>query len=264
MSSRSTDRKPENPGERIQKVLADVGFASRREIDRLIQAGRVVVDGHAAVPGQRLTGAEKVLVDGKRIRLPETSEKAGRFGQVLAYHKPTGEVTTRRDPEQRATIFDSLPRPRKGRWIAVGRLDINTSGLILLTTDGELAHRLMHPRYEIERTYAVRIRGQSLTDGQIAALTSGVELEDGRGCFDRVTGMGSGRTNTWYEVTLHEGRNREVRRMFDAVGATVSRLMRVRFGPIDLGRMPRGSHRLLDDRECALLYGAVRKEPGES
>jgi 23S rRNA pseudouridine2605 synthase len=261
MSSRSTGRKPESQGERIQKVLAGAGFASRREIDRLIQAGRVVVDGHAAVPGQRLTGSERVLVDGRRIRLPDASEKGGRDNQVLAYHKPTGEVTTRRDPEGRATIFDSLPRPRRGRWIAVGRLDINTSGLILLTTDGELAHRLMHPRYEIERTYAVRLRGQSLTDAQVAALTSGVQLDDGRGCFDRVTEMGSGRTNAWYEVTLHEGRNREVRRMFEAVGATVSRLMRVRFGPVNLGRMPRGSHRLLDERECDALYGAVRQEP---
>lgn len=254
MSSRSASRKPETRGERVQKLLASTGFASRREIDRLIQAGRVIVDGRPAVPGDRLQGHEKVLIDGKRVRLPETEEPRG--AAVLLYHKPTGEVTAKRDPERRPTVFDSLPRPPDGRWIVVGRLDINTSGLLLFTTDGDLAHRLMHPSSGVEREYAVRIRGD-LDDERLAVLTRGLELEDGPARFEQVRPAGVGKTNSWYEVTLLEGRNREVRRLFEAVGVTVSRLMRIRYGPVELGRMSRGRHRLLDEDEMASLYRAV-------
>lgn len=254
MSSRSTSPKPEVRGERVQKVLANTGLASRREIDRLILAGRVLIDGRPAVPGDRLLGREKVQVDGKPIRLP--APRADRGTAVLAYHKPVGEITARRDPEGRKTVFESLPKPPGGRWIAVGRLDIHTAGLLLFTTDGELAHRLMHPRYEIEREYAVRIRGQ-LSDARIDQLLSGVELDDGMARFERIETMRGGKANTWYHVLLSEGRNREVRRLFEAIGVTVSRLIRIRYGPIELGRMTRGSQRMLDDAERRALYAAV-------
>jgi 23S rRNA pseudouridine2605 synthase len=252
MSSRSTNPKPKVRGERVQKVLANTGLASRREIDRLIQAGRVLIDGRPAVPGDRLLGPEKVLVDGRRVRLPAQQTPDA----VLAYHKPVGEITARRDPEGRKTVFEGLPRAPAGRWIVIGRLDINTSGLLLLTTDGDLAHRLMHPSFEVERVYAVRVRGQ-LSEAQIGQLAGGIELEDGVARFLRIVPMGGGKANNWYEVTLGEGRNREVRRLFEAVGITVSRLIRIRFGPVELGRMARGSYRLLDDGERAALRAAV-------
>jgi len=259
MSSRSTSRKPEPRGERVQKVLADTGLASRREIDWLIQAGRVIVDGKPAVPGSRLTGDEKVLVDGKRIRLPDAAPRSKRLPEVLLYHKPTGEITARRDPEGRQTVFESLPRPPGGRWIAVGRLDLNTSGLLLFTTDGALANRLMHPRYGLERRYAVRVRGE-LSERQLAALTEGIELEDGTARFENVEAVGGGRANQWYEVSLREGRNREVRRMLEALGVTVSRLMRVSYGPIALGKLARGRHRSLTPAEVAALMAAAGGE----
>jgi 23S rRNA pseudouridine2605 synthase len=155
-------------------------------------------------------------------------------------------------------VFESLPKLPRGRWIAIGRLDINTSGLLLFTTDGDLAHRLMHPSFEIEREYAVRVRGE-LDQEQLARLTSGVELEDGSARFEQIADMGGGRTNSWYHVTLREGRNREVRRLMEAVGATVSRLMRIRYGPINLGRLQQRHCRYLDAAECASLYAAVGK-----
>ena len=175
---------------------------------------------------------------------------------MLAYHKPTGEITSRDDPEARPTVFDELPRAPEGRWIVVGRLDLNTSGLLLFTTDGELAHRLMHPSYEIEREYAVRVRGE-LSNEQIESLLAGVELEDGTARFQTVGEMHPGSSNSWYQVQLKEGRNREVRRMFEAVGATVSRLIRTRYGPIALGRMRRGETRFLDNREIEALRRAT-------
>jgi len=259
MSSRSTSpkpepKKPETRGERVQKVLAGTGLASRREIDRLIQAGRVVIDGRPAVPGDRLSGGEKVLVDGRRVRLPRASS-AGR-GQVLAYHKPIGEITSQRDPERRRTVFEALPKAPRGRWIVIGRLDVNTQGLLLFTTDGELAHRLMHPRYGIERDYAVRVRGE-LGPEQLESLLAGVPLEDGLARFETIEPLRGGRSNSWYRVRLREGRNREVRRLIEAVGVTVSRLMRIRYGPVELGRMPRGAHRFLSDAEREALYAAV-------
>jgi len=259
MSSRSTSRKPETRGDRVQKVLAETGFASRRQIDRLIQAGRVVVDGKPAVPGSRLSGDEAVFVDGKRIRLPNSQPRTRRFPEVLLYHKPTGEITARRDPEGRQTVFESLPKPPHGRWIAVGRLDLNTSGLLLFTTDGALANRLMHPRYGLERRYAVRLRGE-LDPRQLAALAEGIELEDGSARFESIEPVGGGRANQWYEVSLREGRNREVRRMLDAVGITVSRLIRIAYGPVELGKLARGRHRPLAPPEVGALMAAAGGE----
>ena len=254
MSSRSSGRKLRTEGERVQKVLANTGLASRREIDRLIQAGRIVIDGRPAIPGDRLTGTEKVFVDGRQIRLPDRSTAAA--NDVLMYHKPVGEITTRRDPEGRPTVFDALPKPARGRWITIGRLDINTSGLLLLTTDGTLAHRLMHPSYQVEREYAVRVRGQ-LNESQLHAITTGVTLDDGPAKFESVLPMQGGKSNSWYQVLLLEGRNREVRRVFEAVGCTVSRLMRVRYGPINLGRLARGKYRYLERAEAERLYQTV-------
>jgi 23S rRNA pseudouridine2605 synthase len=177
----------------------------------------------------------------------------------LAYHKRIGEVTTHRDPEGRPTVFDTLPRPRGGRWIVIGRLDINTSGLPLFTTDGELAHRLMHPRYEIDREYAVRLRGE-LDESQIASLLAGIELDDGPAHFEYLRPGGSGPSNSWYQVGLREGRNREVRRLFESIGVSVSRLMRIRYGPVSLGRMLRGSSRFLEAAEVNQLKAAVAIE----
>ena len=218
--------------ERIQKLLAAAGIASRREAERMIEAGRVSVNGDVIKLGDKAELTDTVRVDGKIIHLDRRPEVKHR---VLAYHKPEGEICTRSDPEGRPTIFDHLPRLRSGRWIAVGRLDINTSGLILLTTDGELANRLMHPANEIEREYAVRVLGE-VDSEMIQRLKNGVELEDGPAHFDEIVDAGGDGANHWYHVILHEGRNREVRRLWESQGVKVSRLMRVRFGPIVLPR----------------------------
>jgi len=260
MSSRSTSRKSDASGERVQKVLANAGVGSRREIDRLIQAGRVVVDGSPAKPGDRLRGGERIRIDGRDIRVGDDTDR-GRPA-VLVYHKPAGEITARHDPERRPTVFDALPAAPQGRWIVIGRLDLNTSGLLLFTNDGELAHRLMHPSYEIERVYAVRIRGE-LSDEAISSLSEGVLLDDGPARFEGIELMRANRSNAWYEVRLKEGRKREVRRMFEAAGATVSRLIRISYGPISLGRMKRGACRFLDDAEREALYAAVGLSPSE-
>ena len=221
--------------ERLQKVLARAGLGSRREIEGWIQAGRIQVNGVTAELGAQVDGGETISIDGKTIALapPEAT-------RVIAYHKPLGEITTRSDPEGRPTVFDHLPRLEQGRWIAVGRLDINTSGLLLLTNDGELANRLMHPSRQLEREYAVRVFGE--VDGLILnALLEGVELEDGPARFMSVRDAGGSGSNRWYHVVLGEGRNREVRRLWESQGVQVSRLIRVRYGPIELGRrLPAG------------------------
>lgn len=214
----------------------------------------MLVNGRPAVIGQALEGTENVVVNGRRIRLEVTAEGAHSH---IAYYKRAGELTARSDPDGTRTVFDALRAPPRGRWINVGRLDVSTSGLLLLTTDGELAHRLMHPSYEITREYAVRLNGEP-TEDQLAALRAGIELEDGAAHFDSIERRGgSGGANVWYHVTLAEGRNREVRRLFEAVELPVSRLIRVRYGPIELGRLHRGASRALTRAEVNALYGAV-------
>ncbi len=209
--------------------MADAGFGARREIEAWIAAGRVEVNGEPAHLGQRIIPADKVKVGGRLVNL----RLAGRAPRVLLYHKPEGEIVSRDDPQGRPSVFNALPRLRGGRWIAVGRLDFNSCGLLLFTTDGALANRLMHPRYGLEREYAVRVLG-ALDEASLQKLTEGIELEDGVAKFVRLSPAGGEGANHWYRVVIEEGRNREVRRMFAALGVTVSRLMRIRYGPITL------------------------------
>jgi len=239
--------------ERIQKILADAGVGSRREVERWIRQGRLIVDNKPAELGQRLGGREKIFLDGKPLRIASGGRRRRQF---LVYYKPAGEITSRKDPDGRATVFDRIRPPRHGRWVTVGRLDINTSGLLLLTSDGELAHRLMHPSYEISREYAVRLLGR-LSREQVRQLKEGVKLEDGMARFDEISSSGGSGRNLWYRVTLHEGRNREIRRVFEALDIPVSRLIRVRYGPIQLGDLHRGESRPLRPQEVESLYRAV-------
>ena len=236
--------------ERLQKVMAQSGYGSRRNVEILIAQGHLVINGQLAKLGDQVGPGDRVKLDGKLIHL--------RFGEqlprVLLYHKPEGEICTRDDPEGRPTVFDKLPRLNNSRWVSVGRLDFNTSGLLLFTTSGDLANRLMHPRFEVEREYAVRLMGQ-LTPEQFAKLTGeGVEI-DGDTCrFDRLEDRGGEGSNHWYHVVLREGKNREVRRMFEAVSLMVSRLMRVRYGPVELPTfLKRGMSRDLAEDDVANL-----------
>lgn len=218
--------------ERIQKVLARAGLGSRREIEGWIAEGRIMVNGRRAGLGEKISPTDRLALDGKPLAVSPAPDRPFR---VLAYHKPAGEICTRSDPEGRPTVFEKLPELKGSRWISVGRLDFNTSGLLLFTDDGDLAHGLMHPSREIEREYAVRIRGRA-GDAQIAKLLQGVDLDDGPAKFLKVTDAGGEGSNHWYHVTLAEGRNREVHRLWETVGLDVSRLIRVRFGPCDLPR----------------------------
>lgn len=221
------------PDERLQKILAKYGIGSRRTIEKYIQEGRVRVNGKVATIGDKANDNDKISFDGKALHLygqPMTRPR------VILYHKREGEVCTSRDEKGRKTVFDSLPRLAKSRWIMIGRLDINTTGLLLFTTDGDLANRLMHPSYEIEREYAVRVFGEKLSDDTLEKMKQGIQLDDGMAKFNMIRYSGGEGANIWYYVTLSEGRNREVRRMFEAVDATVSRLTRVRFGDIKLPR----------------------------
>jgi 23S rRNA pseudouridine2605 synthase len=218
------------PPERLHKLLAAAGLGSRREIETWIAAGRITVRGQVARLGDRASPGESIFLDGKEIRTSANRSTP----RVIVYHKPVGELVTRRDPEGRPTVFDKLPRLSPGRWVAIGRLDLNSSGLLLFTDSGELANRLMHPRQEIEREYEVRVQG-GLGAEAIRRLLDGVELEDGRARCKRLEPIATRKdtgTNRWYRMVLAEGRNREVRRLVEAVGSRVSRLMRVRFGPI--------------------------------
>ncbi|MDY7855714.1 23S rRNA pseudouridine(2605) synthase RluB, partial [Proteus mirabilis] len=225
--------------EKLQKILARSGHGSRREIEGYLQEGRISIDGVKAKLGDRIdaNSTAKIRLDGRILSIREAQKDVCR---VLAYYKPEGELCTRSDPQGRPTVFQRLPRLNSARWIAVGRLDVNTSGLLLFTTDGELANRLMHPSREVEREYAVRVFGE-IDDAKIRQLTRGVQLEDGPASFRSVSYRGGEGINQWYNVSLTEGRNREVRRMWEAVGVQVSRLIRVRYGDIDLPKgLPRG------------------------
>jgi 23S rRNA pseudouridine2605 synthase len=221
---------------RLQKLLPSAGLGSRREVEAWIRAGRITIAGRVAQLGDRASAADDVRLDGVRLDLKLISEASA--PEVLLYYKPVGEVTTRRDPQGRPTVFERLPEPRAGRWITVGRLDVNTSGLLLFTTDGALAHRLMHPSSEIEREYLVEVRGRPPA-AVLRQLREGVQLADGPARFDRIVADGpdrGGDGHSSFSVVLHEGRNREVRRLFEAVGFEVSRLFRIRYGPIELPR----------------------------
>ena len=230
--------------EKLQKVLADAGLGSRREMEALIATGVVTVNGDVAKVGDRVRLNDSIRVKG---RLVKRGTIKAQTPKVLLYHKPAGEIVSMDDPQGRPSVFDRLPRLNGERWIAVGRLDFNTEGVLLFTTSGELANMLMHPRYRIEREYAVRVQGE-LTEENKEKLLKGIKLEDGMAGFSRIEDIGGVSSNHWYRVTLAEGRNREVRRIFEAVGLTVSRLIRVRFGAVLLPKdLPRGAKMRLSD-----------------
>jgi 23S rRNA pseudouridine2605 synthase len=238
---------------KLQKVLAQAGLGSRREMEELVRAGRVTVNGELARIGARVDPSDVIRVEGRLVRGAERK----RPPRVLLYHKPEGEIVSRDDPAGRASVFDRLPPVRGAKWLAVGRLDYNTGGLLLLTTAGELANRMMHPRYELEREYAVRVRGR-LTEEQLARLRFGIPLDDGMARCDAVEDGGGEGTNRWYRVVIREGRNRVVRRLFEALGLTVSRLMRVRFGSVALPpRLKRGQYVELPPREVQHLLASL-------
>lgn len=241
--------------DRIQKVLAHAGYGSRRELERAIADGRVQINGRVARLGDTLARGDTVHLNGRALNLDQKTDVPTR---VLAYKKHVDQVVTRRDPEGRPTVFRKLPRLSAGRWLAVGRLDVNTSGLLLLTTDGELKRRLEHPSHEIVRTYAVRVRGQ-VDQAMIDRLVTGVPLDDGMARFESIReGEDAHRANRWFEVTVRQGRNRVVRRLWDSQGVTVSRLMRTGFGPVPLPTgVKAGSYRELSRKEITALAGLV-------
>ncbi len=246
--------------ERLQKILAKHGVGSRRKAEEYISSGRVRVNGNIAKLGDKACPTkDKISFDGKAIHF---------FGQpmtrprVIIYHKQEGEVCTSSDEKDRKTVFDSLPKLSDSRWIMVGRLDINTTGLLLFTTDGDLANRLMHPSYEIEREYAARVFGVPLSPETMTKLKEGVQLDDGIAKFNHIKFAGGEGANLWYHVTLSEGKNREVRRMFEAVGSTVSRLTRVKFGDIVLPKfVSRGKTLELRPSEVNRLRKTVKMKP---
>ena len=240
--------------ERIQKVLARAGYGSRRQLEVLIKEGKVSVNGSIAKLGDQVEIGDSLRLDDKPLSAKRLWQKPQ---QVLLYNKPVGEVCTRKDPEGRRTIFQSLPTPDEGRWVSVGRLDINTSGLIILTTDGELANRLMHPSNEMDREYAVRVLG-AVGPEIMQNLRDGVELDDGKAKFNDIQEAGGEGANHWYHVVIQEGRNREVRRLWESQGVQVSRLMRVRYGPIIIpSQLKMGRWMMLEGDDVAALYEEV-------
>ncbi|WP_303291948.1 23S rRNA pseudouridine(2605) synthase RluB [Marinobacter sp. SS5-14b] len=254
--------------ERIQKLLARAGIGSRREIEGWMEAGQLLVNGQPAEPGQKATISDRFELNGKQLDVSSAGQVVRR---VLIYNKPEGEVTSRKDPEGRPTVFDRLPRLKDQRWISIGRLDINTTGLVLFTTDGELANRLMHPSSQIDREYAVRVFGD-VDEAMQKRLLQGVLLDDGLAQFSDISPAGGSGMNQWFHVTLLEGRNREVRRLWESQGVRVSRLKRVRYGPIFLpSRLTLGKWEELDQKAVDLLSRAVglqsvevpQKTPGE-
>lgn len=239
--------------EKVQKILAHAGVGSRRQIESWIADGRITINGKKAIIGDRMTYHDIVCVDGREVKLIKSQQQKSR---VLLYHKPQGELCTRKDPEGRPTIFESLPILRNSRWICVGRLDFNTSGLLLITNDGELANKLMHPSSQLEREYAVRIHGE-VNEDQLQRLHKGVKLEDGPGRFEKIVDAGGNGSNHWYHVIVREGRNRLVRRLWESLGLTVSRLIRIRYGSVYLPQgLRRGHYVELSDTEVKQL---VRK-----
>ncbi len=244
-------------GERIQKVLARGGVASRREIERWIEEGRINVNGVKVSPGLHLKSGDQVQINGRAINWEKYVQQPTR---VIVYNKPTGEVVTRRDPQGRPVVFSRLPKLDIGRWVSIGRLDINTSGLLLLTNNGELANRLMHPSAELDREYAVRILGE-VPDEMIEQLKEGVELEDGEAHFNDIQFFSGEGANKWFHVVVKEGRNRLVRRLWESQGVTVSRLMRVRYGPAVLPTNVRARDCYeLNNKELTILMEGVNME----
>ena len=240
-----TISKESNSGIRIQKLLAQIGVASRREVEKAIIEKRISVNSVLAEIGQSVSDKDIIIFDGKLINL--NSDKV--LPRILIYNKPEGEIVSESDPKGRATVFDHLPQIQNAKWISIGRLDFNTSGLLIFTSYGEFANRLMHPRYEIEREYSVRVLGK-LTDNQISQLRAGIKLEDGIAKFETISFGGGEGSNHWYQVTLKEGRNREVRRLFEFFNITVSRLMRIRFGGIILpSNLKKGNYIELSEKE---------------
>lgn len=243
--------------QKLQKVLAQAGLGSRRAMEKLIEAGKVKVNGETATLGQRVTSEDVIQFGRRRIQFKVTT----RLPRVILYHKPEGEIVARDDPKGRTSVFEKLPAIRSAKWLAVGRLDFNTCGLLIFTTSGELANRLMHPRFEVEREYAVRIFG-TLSDDAMRQLRAGVRLSDGLARFDELEAKGGEGRNHWYRVVLKEGRNRIVRRMFESLGLRVSRLMRIRFGIVTLPpHLKRGTWIEIKEAEIRNLLSWVGGEP---
>ncbi|KAA1192445.1 pseudouridine synthase [Pseudohalioglobus sediminis] len=236
-------------GEKLQKVLARTGLGSRREMERWIEQGRISVDGKPAALGDRVSGTARIAVDGKALNTAPAQET-----RCILYHKPTGEVCSRKDPQGRRTVYERLPKLKAGRWISIGRLDFNTSGLLLFTTDGELANKLMHPSSNIEREYMVRVMGE-WDEATLQRLLEGVMLEDGMARFTDIQDGGGDGINHWFYVVIMEGRNREVRRLWESQGLTVSRLKRVRYGEVFIpSRVKQGQWVELEPKEVKSLY----------
>jgi 23S rRNA pseudouridine2605 synthase len=234
--------------ERLHKVLARMGLGSRREIERWIEQGLVKADGKTARLGQTDEGISRVVVNGESITLQQQVAT-----RVLQYHKPDDEICSRKDPKGRKTVYDHLPKPEEGRWVAIGRLDLTTSGILLFTTDGELANALMHPSAQADREYLVRVHGK-VSEEMIYRLREGIRLDDGFARFTDVQARPAKGANSWLQVVLQEGRNHEVKRMFESQGLQVTRLIRIRFGPIPLDEnLKKGQSRLLTQKEVKAL-----------
>ena len=254
------DHSEDQPSEKLHKALADAGMGSRREMEALIGEGRVSINGESAKVGDRVKPGDLVKVNGRLVRLTWKRQ----LPKVLIYHKPEGEIVSREDPEGRPSVFASLPPLRGGRWINIGRLDFNTEGLLVFTTSGELANRLTHPRYEVEREYSVRVLGE-IGSEQMDALRGGVELDDGMAKIESITPGGGEGANRWYSLVIKEGRNREVRRLMEHLGLTVSRLIRVRFGPLVLPpRLKRGMKEEMAEADVEALLRWCDLDPDKT